>query len=198
MIITYREAAISDLNNFPRTQAEYNRCFPQRVTRHPGQPRAAETVFGIETSGNFQSIKTYNLEMMDFLSMKMNISFQLKWDCLGIFTHIHPKAVWRENLQDKIISELRLHMTIHDIQAALKTADGRESKEKFITLNFSKQCVQNLAGLIQTETIKIQTAPEIKEMMNTSLYKAAKKGKLPGRYYPYGISGIEEYRRVLN
>ena len=55
-------------------------------------------------------------------------------------------------------------------------------------------------GLIQTETIELQTAPEIKEAVNTALFKAAKKDQLPGRYFPYGISkaiGTEEYRRVL-
>lgn len=47
-IITYREAAISDLNNFPQNQAEYNHSFPQRITRQSGQPRAAEIVFELE------------------------------------------------------------------------------------------------------------------------------------------------------
>ena len=116
-IITYREAAISDLNSFPKNQAEYNRCFPQRITRQPGQPRAAEIVFEIETAENFQSIKTYNKEMMDFLNrkgvfMKMNLASQLRRGSLGFFTHIHPKAAWREDLQEKILAALRANMTI--------------------------------------------------------------------------------------
>lgn len=44
---------------------------------------------------------------MDFLSakgvyMKMNIASQLRRDCLGFFTHIYPKAAWRDDLQRKI------------------------------------------------------------------------------------------------
>lgn len=49
-------------------------------------------------------------------------------------------------------------------------------------------------------TIELQTAPEIKEMVNTAQFKAAKKEQLPGKYYPYEFSksiGIDEYIRVL-
>ena len=69
-----------------------------------------------------------------------------------------------------------------------------------MTLNFKKQYIQSPEGLIQTETIEVQTALEIKEIINVALYKAARNELLLGRYYPYGISktiGIEEYRMVL-
>lgn len=56
-IITYKEAAISDAKQFPKTQEEYNRCFSQRITKQPGQPRVAEVVFETETGENFQSLR---------------------------------------------------------------------------------------------------------------------------------------------
>ena len=204
-IITYKEVAISEANQFPKTQDEYNKSFPQRITRQPGQPRVAKVVFEIETCENFQSLKTFNKSMMEFLSRKgvfmmTNISSQLRRDSVGFFTHIHPKAAWREDLQDKIVNVLRQNMSAQEIVTALKTADGKERKERFVTLNFKKQYIHSQEGLIQTETIELQTSPEIKETINTALFKAAKKDQLPGKYYPYGISkaiGIEEYRRVL-
>lgn len=72
--------------------------------------------------------------------------------------------------------------------------------ELFITLNFRKQYINYVEGLIQTETLEGQTAPELKEMVNSALFKVAKKNQLPGRYYPYGISktlGVEEYQTIL-
>ena len=75
--------------------------------------------------------------------MKMNISSQRRRDSVGFYTHIHLKATWREDLQDKIVSALRQNMSMQDIAAALKTADGKERKERFITLNFKKQYIQS-------------------------------------------------------
>ena len=105
-------------------------------------------MFEIETAENFQSIKTYNKEMMDFLNrkgvfMKMNLASQLRRDSLGFFTHIHPKAAWREDLQETILAALRAKMTIQEVDKALKTCDGKESKERFVTLNFKKQYIQS-------------------------------------------------------
>lgn len=85
---------------------------------------------------------------MDFLGkrgvlMKMNLASQFRRDSLGFFTHTHPKAAWREDLQDKIVNALRMNMSMQEIQAALKTSDGKEKKEKFITLNFKKRYVQS-------------------------------------------------------
>lgn len=130
-IITYREAAISEVNKFPKNQAEYNRCIPQRITRQPRQPRVAEVVFEIETAESFQSLKTYNREMMEFLGkkgvfMKMNLASQLKRDSVGFFTHIHAKTTWREDLQDRIVSALRMNMSIQDISTALKSGDRKK------------------------------------------------------------------------
>ena len=48
-LITYKDAAITSESQFPKNQREYDSAFPQRVTRQPGQPRAAEIVFEIET-----------------------------------------------------------------------------------------------------------------------------------------------------
>lgn len=66
-------------------------------------------------------------------------------------------------------------MSAQEFETALKTGDGREQREKFVALNFRKQLVQPKDGLIQTETIEIQTAPELKETVNSALFKAAKK-----------------------
>lgn len=52
---------------------------------------------------------------------------------------------------------------------------------RFITLNFMKQYIQSPEGLIHTETIELHTAPEIKEIVNIALFKAAKKDQLSGR-----------------
>lgn len=54
---------------------------------------------------------------MEFLGkrgvfMKMNMPYQLRRDSLRFFTYIHPKAAWREDLQDKIVEVLRWNMTM--------------------------------------------------------------------------------------
>jgi hypothetical protein len=82
----------------------------------------------------------------------------------------------------------------------MKATDDKEKKEMFVTLNFRKEYIQSEEGIIQTETIEIQSAPEIKETVNNALFKASKKGQLPGKYYPYCIlksEGVEEYRKIL-
>ena len=204
-LITYKDAAITSESQFPKNQKEYDSAFPQRVTRQPGQPRAAEIVFEIETRENFQSLKTFNKEMMDFLTkkgvyMKMNSSSQLRRDALGFFTHLHPKATWRVDLQRKIVEILRTHMSKEELEKATQASNGSTDRDVFVTLNFRKQYIKGREGLIQTETLEIQTAPEIKESVNTAIFKAAKKGQLPGKYFPYGVSqtlGGEEYQRIL-
>lgn len=50
----------------------------------------------------------------------------------------------------------------------MKAADGKEKNELFVALNFRKQYIQSEEGLIQTETIKIQTTPEVKEIVNNA------------------------------
>jgi hypothetical protein len=143
--------------------------------------------------------------MMEFLQkrgvyMKMNIASALRRDAVGFFTHVHPRATWRQDFQEKIVRELRANMSADEISEAMKAADDQNKKEMFITLNFKKQYIQSEEGLIQAETLEIQSAPEIKESINRSLFKASKNGTLPGKYYPYGISkslGQEEYRKIL-
>lgn len=54
-------------------------------------------------------------------------------------------------------------MSLAEINRAMKAAKGKEKKELFVRF-------------IQTETIEIQTAPEIKEIVNNTLFKASKKG----------------------
>ena len=204
-LITYKDAAITSESQFPKNQREYDSAFPQRVTRQPGQPRAAEIVFEIETKENFQSLKTYNKEMMEFLNkngvyMKMNASSQLRRDALGFFTHLHPKATWRVDLQRKITEVLKKHMSKEEAEKATQASNGSTDRDVFVTLNFRKQYIKGRDGLIQTETLEIQTAPEIKQSVNTAIFKAAKKGELPGKYFPYGVSqtlGGEEYQRIL-
>jgi hypothetical protein len=204
-IITYKDAAITTESQFPKTQKEYDNAFPQRVTRQPGQPRAAEIVFEVETRESFQNLKTFNKDMMDFLTrkgvyMKMNSSSQLRRDSLGFFTHVHPKATWRLDLQKKITEALKTHMTWEEIEKAEKASDGNTEKDVFVTLNFRKQYIKAKEGLIQTETLELQTAPEIKESINSAIFKAVRNGQLPGKYFPYGVSqtlGSEEYRKVL-
>lgn len=100
-LITYEDAALNNIKDFPNTQVQYNRAFPQRVTRQPGQPRTAAVVFELETSENFQTIKTHNKEMMEFLFrrgvyMKMNIASARRRDAVGFFTHVHPRVTWRQ------------------------------------------------------------------------------------------------------
>jgi hypothetical protein len=204
-LITYKETAMLDSKDFPRTQEQYNRSFPQRITRQPGQPRAAEVVFEIESVENFQTLKTYNPEMMQFLLkrgvyMKMNVASARRRDAVGYFTHVHPRATWRVDLQEKIVKALKANMSAEEIDDAMKAADDQDKKDMFITLNFKKQYIQSEEGLIQTETLEIQSAPEIKESINKALFKASTNGNLPGKYYPYGISrtlGQEEYRKIL-
>lgn len=62
------------------------------ITRQPGQPRASEVVFEIESVESFQGLKTYHKDMMDFLGkrgvyMKLSLASQLTRDSVGFFTH---------------------------------------------------------------------------------------------------------------
>lgn len=69
-----------------------------------------------------------------------------------------------------------------------------------MSLNFRKQDVKSKEDLIQTETLEIQTAPEIKESANTAIFKAAKSDPIPEKYFPCGISQTmknKEYRKIL-
>lgn len=66
-------------------------------------------------------------------------------------------------------------MSIQDIETSKKTNDGKDSKDNFIALNFKKHYIQSPEGLIQTETIEVQMAPEIKQIVNAALFKASKK-----------------------
>lgn len=95
---------------------------------------------------------------------------------------------------------MKKNMTANEIQEAINAADGQERKAMFITLNLRKQYIQADGGLIQTETLEIQAAPEIKAIVNNALFKASRNRTLPRKYFPYGILktlGIKEYRRIL-
>lgn len=115
-IIMYKVIAIKEVKDFPETQDQYNKAFPQRMTKQPGQPRAAEIVFEIETRETFQTLKTYNPAMMEFLNkngvyMKVNIVSALRRDLVGFFTHIHPRATWRVEFQDMMNQVMREQMS---------------------------------------------------------------------------------------
>ena len=132
--------------------------------------------------------------------MKMNSSSQLRRDALGFFSHVHPKATWKDDLQRKIVEALKNHMLKDEIDKATKASDGETDNDVFDTLNFRKQYIEAKEGLIQTETLEIQTSSEIKESINTAIFKAAKNEQLPGKHFPYGMSqtlGGEEYRKIL-
>lgn len=91
-------------------------------------------------------------------------------------------------------------MSKEEIENAVKVLDGKANREVLITLNFRKQYVKSKEGLIQTETLEIQMAPEIKESVNAAIFKAAKNGQLQGKYFAYGLSqtvGNEENRKIL-
>ena len=91
-------------------------------------------------------------------------------------------------------------MSEQQVEQAKQSADNKDKEDQFTTVNFKKLYINSKEGIIQTEVLEIQTAPEIKEMINTALFNAAKKHLLPGRYYPYGISrsvGMEEYKNIL-
>lgn len=69
-----------------------------------------------------------------------------------------------------------------------------------MALNSRKQYMQLADGLVQTETIELQTAPELEETVNSALFKASKKNQMPRKYVPYEISRTvvaEEYRIIL-
>lgn len=115
--------------------------------------------------------------------MKMTLFSQPRRDARGFLTYVHSKTTWRENgrsVKDE-------HDPGGEREKAVKLADGKENKELFITLNFRKQYVKS-KKLIQTETLEIQTAPEIKKSINTAIFKAAKNDQLPGIYFPGRIS----------
>lgn len=77
---------------------------------------------------------------------------------MGFFTHLHPKATWREDLQIKIVEALKTHMSKEEIEKSVKASYGKNNKEVFITLNFRRQYMKSKEGLIQTEALEIQTA----------------------------------------
>lgn len=131
--------------------------------------------------------------------IKVNVSAQLRRDAQGFLTHLHPKSMWRVDLQKKKVEALKANMSLEE-RETVKAADGKENREMFITLNFRMQYVESKKGLLQTETLEVQAAPESKEMVNSTIFKTAKNGMLPGKYVPYGISqsiGTEEYRKIL-
>ena len=70
--------------------------------------------------------------------MKMNSSSQLRRDALGFFTHLHPKATWRFDLQRKIVEILRTHMSKEELEKATQASNGSTYRDDFVTLNFRK------------------------------------------------------------
>jgi hypothetical protein len=202
-LITVNNTAISSVRQFPKDQSAYNKAFPQRVTRQPGQAKVAEVVFGMRTEKKFQDLKTNNLEMMAFLKehkifFKRNVSNQTRRDSIGFLTHVHPRYTWREELQDEIISKLKEAMKEENIEK-LQNA-GENSKGYYLTLSFRKQYINIEKMLIQTEALEVQTAPELKEIVAKALMSASKKKLIPGNYIPYAVvknTGKEEFAKIL-
>lgn len=73
-------------------------------------------------------------------------------------------------------------MSAQEIDKARNSADGKEKKDQFITLNVRKLYINSKDGLIHTKTLKVQAAPKLKEIVNNALFLATKKNLLPGRY----------------
>lgn len=105
--------------------------------------------------------------------------------------HVHPRATWRVDFQKQIVKKLQENMSLDEIDRAMKATDGKEKIELFVTLNFHKQYIQSEDGIIRG-TIKIQTAPKIKEIMNNTLFKASKNEQ--GDTTP---TEVEEYGKIL-
>ena len=120
-LITVNNTAISSVRQFPKDQSGYNKAFPQRVTKQPGQAKVAEVVFEMRTDKKFQELKTNNPEMMGFLKehriyFKRNVSNQTRRDSIGFLTHVHPRYTWREELQETIIKTLKEEMKEEEIE----------------------------------------------------------------------------------
>lgn len=159
-MITYKEMAVKEGEDFPKTQEQYNKAFPQRITKQLGQPRATEIIFEIEIKENFHTLKAYNTEMLSFLRvngiyMKMNSASALRRDTVGFFTHIHPRAMWRVDYQERIIEQMKKNMCSQEIEKAMESADDKARKELFVTLNFRMQYIKSNEGLIQMETLEV-------------------------------------------
>ena len=63
--------------------------------------------------------------MMDFLLkkgvyMKMNDASARRRDAVGFFTHVHPRATWRQDFKEKVIQEMRNVMSAGEIDEAME------------------------------------------------------------------------------
>ena len=202
-LITVNNTAISSVRQFPKDQTGYNKAFPQRVTKQPGQAKVAEVVFEMRTDKKFQELKTNNLEMMGFLKehriyFKRNVSNQTRRDSIGFLTHVHPRYTWREELQETIIETLKEEMKEEEIEKFENA--GENGQGYYLTLSFRKQYINVEKNLIHTEALEVQTAPELKEIIARALMRASKNKEIPGNYIPYAVvknTGKEEFAKIL-
>lgn len=88
--------------------------------------------------------------MMDFLGkkdvfMKMNLSSKLGRDSLGLLTHIHPKAAWREDppsVQGHKRPQAEYVYARHTY--CIEDRGWKREKEKFVTLSFKNSTSNHL------------------------------------------------------
>jgi hypothetical protein len=202
-IITENSTVISNIMQFPKDQNEYNMEFPQRITKQPGQARVAEVVFEIKTTKCFNDLKMNCAEMMEFLFeqktyFKKNVSNQKRRDSIGFLTHIHPRFVCREDLQDELIKKVKLEMRDEEVEKCENA--GEDGQGYYLTINFRKQYVNTAKGLTQTETLEVQTAPELREAISGAMIMASKKKEFKGEFIPYAAVkniGQEEFAKIL-
>jgi hypothetical protein len=203
MIVTKNSKKINEIKQFPRDQKTYNEEFPQRVTKQPGQARVVEVVFELKTKKRFNELKSNCAEMMEFLRehktyFKKNISNQTRRDSIGFLTHIHPRYVWREELQKELIKSVKQVMREEEIEKCENA--GEDGKGYYFTLNLRKLYANTAKGLTQTEIIEVQTAPELRETIAGAMIRASKAKEMKGEYIPYAIvknTGKEEFAKIL-
>lgn len=150
-IITVNNTAITGVRQFPKDQHGYNKIFPQRTTRQPGQARVPVVVFEMRTEKKVQELKTNSLEMMNFLKehriyFKRNVSNQTRRYSIGFLSHVHPRYTWREELREEIIATLKDEMKDEEIEKCENA--GKNGQGYYLTLSFRMQYINVEKALI--------------------------------------------------
>lgn len=104
--------------------------------------------------------------------MKINISSQHRSDALGLFTYLHPRAMWTVDIEKKTVEALKSEMSLGQRDKAIKVAVVKKNKEMSITFSFIRQYVESKELLIPTEMSEVQTASDIKKMVSSAMFKA--------------------------
>ena len=113
--------------------------------------------------------------MMEFLFeqktyFKKNVSNQKRRDSIRFLNHIHPRFVCREDLQDELIKTVKLEMRDEEVEKCENA--GEDGQGYYLTINFRKQYANTAKGLTQTETLEVQTAPELREAISGAMIMA--------------------------